>query len=251
MEDQALGGAGTYGGATGDGGDLARREPGANPGLRQQAKESVRDAREQVKTQVRERSDQAKESASRAVDDRTHTLSEGVSAVAAAFDAAASSLGERQQERLAGWTRELSDRARRIASYLDESDARGLVTDLEGTARQHPTAFVGTSFAAGLAAGRFLRASAHDDRASTSTGEAGFGNPGSGYGTTGSSVEATRTGLGDAGFGPTRTATDDAQTNGFDVNRGHVGTGGAAMASRAAGGAPSTNRESGGDGGAA
>ncbi|HUF11771.1 MAG TPA: hypothetical protein VMN78_01560 [Longimicrobiales bacterium] len=233
MEDQALNGAGGSGGATGDGGDLARREPGTDAGFKQQAKDSVRDARQQVKTQVRERTDQVKQSANRMVDERTHTLSESVNALAAAFDAAASSLGDRRQERLAGWTRDLSGRARRIATYLDQADTRGLVTDLEGTAREHPAAFVGTSFAAGLAAGRFLRASTRDDRSSATdrgvevefepdaalmadratseaAGSSGYGNSGTGYGTTGSGVAATRTGPGDVGFGPTRTGEGGA-----------------------------------------
>lgn len=237
MEDQALNGTAGGGGATSQVDDLARREPSAKPGLKQQAKDSVRDAREQVMTEVRDRKDQAKESATRMVDERKHTLSESMSALASAFDAAASSLGEENQQRLAEWTREFSGRARRISSYLEQNDTRGLVNDLEDTARENPTAFVGTSFAAGLAAGRFLRASARDGAEaaggySTSAprlsddgvGErgGGYGNPGTGFGTTGSSLHATRSGFGDAGFGPTRTSgpegdggfTDDGREGG-------------------------------------
>lgn len=277
MEDQALNGPTGGGGAMGDGDVLTRRDASANPGLKQQAKESVRDAREQVMTQVRDRTDEAKQGATRMVDERKRTLSGSMNALASAFDAAAASLGDGDQTRLAGWTRELSGRARRIASYLEEQDTRALVTDLEGTAREHPAAFVGTSFAAGLAAGRFLRASTRDDASAvngegigfefhpdaallpddtgagrdtafsgsgtstaTSGSTGGYGNPGTGLGTTGSSVGATRTGFGDAGFGPTRTASTETDASGLDVNRGHVGNGGAAMASRAAGGAAST-----------
>ena len=274
MENQTLNGPAGGGGAEGGGDDLVRREPGAKRGLKQQAKESVRDAREQVMTQVRDRKEEAKQSATRMVDERKRTLADSVSALAGAFDAAASSLGEENQQRLAQWTRELSGRARRIASYLEQNDTRGLVTDLEGTAREHPATFVGTSFAAGLAAGRFLRSSTRDQDATAGdqgvdfefhpdaalvaggTGESGgtqrfsdddtgnrgggYGNPGTGFGTTGSSLGATRTGFGDAGFGPTRTADADSTANGYDVNRGQVGTGGAAMASRAAGSAPAS-----------
>lgn len=274
MEDQALNGPAGVGGAMGDGDVLARRDASSNPGLKQQAKDTVRDAREQVMTEVRERKDEAKQSATRMVDKRTRTLSESMSALASAFDAAAASLGQENQDRLAGWTRELSGRARRMASYLEQQDARGLVNDLEGTAREHPATFVGTSFAAGLAAGRFLRSSSRDDATEqgvdfefhadpallsddtganraggfsatgtpTNTGASGgYGNPGAGFGTTGSAVGGTRTGLGDAGFGPTRTSDTETQKTGLDVNRGNVGnvsTGGAGMASRAAGSAP-------------
>ena len=190
----------------------------ANPGLRKQVTDSVREAREQVTTQVREHVGTAKDSATRMVDERKRTLTDSVQALASAFEAAATSLNDGNQARLADWTRELSGRARRIASYLEEQDTRGLVTDLEGTAKQNPTAFLGTSFAAGLAAGRFLRSSVratdtgalgdfHPDpaRVEPVTSGMGYGNPGSGYGTTGSAVGATRTGPGDAGFGPVHT----------------------------------------------
>ena len=274
-------------GAMGDGMGATQSGASANPGLKQQAMDSVRGAREQVMTQVRDRAGTAREGATRLVDERAKNLAGSVHALATAFEAAAASLTEGNQARLAELTRELSGRAHRIASYLEEKDTRGLMTDLEGTARQHPAAFLGTTFAAGLAAGRFLRSSTATDtgvpatteqgvdfefrpdaalladdaagysssgstgptgetfgsrigesesdtgyRAGGSTG--GYGNPGSGYGATGSSLGATRTGPGDAGFGPTRTES------GADELRagGHIGTGGAAMASRAAGSAP-------------
>lgn len=277
--DEARTGPGGGSGAMGDGADPTQSEVSANRGLRDRAKESVRDAREKAMTQVRERTDGARQSATRMVDERKRTLADSVHALASAFDAAANSLSEGQQSRLAEWTRELSGRAHRMASYLDEQDTRGLVSDLEDTARRNPTAFLGTTFAAGLAAGRFLRATQRtdtgieggadidfhpeaallaDDRPeatsfSASTGASssglsgtqglsatdreslggGYGNPGSGYGTTGSNVGATRSGLGDQGFGPTVTGT----TRGLS-GAGHIGTGGAALASRAAGSAP-------------
>ena len=239
-------------GAMGDGMGTTQSEASANPGLKQQTMDSVRGAREQVMTQVRERADTAREGATRMVDERKKTLAGSVQALATAFDAAAASLSDGNQTRLAELTRELSGRAQRIASYLEEQDTRGLVTDLEGTAREHPAAFLGTTFAAGLAAGRFLRSSTdtglpatteqgvdfefHPDAAllADDTTGGGYGNPGSGYGTTGSSIGATRTGPGDAGFGSTRT---ESGTGEYRAS-GHIGTGGAAMASRAAGSAP-------------
>lgn len=176
-------------GATGMG-DTTRSEPSANPGLKQQAIESVRDAREQV----RERAGAARDSATRMVDERKRTLAESVLALASAFDAAAASLSEGNQTRMADWSRELSGRAHRIAGYLEEQDTRGLVTDLEGTARQHPTAFLGSTFAAGLAAGRFLRSSS-----ATDTGLPATTDPGVGFG-----YEADDTLLpGETGYGST------------------------------------------------
>ena len=286
--DEARTGPGIGSGAMGDEADSTRSGASVNPGIRDRAIDSVREAREKAMTQVRERTDEARQSATRMVDERKRTLADSVHALASAFDAAATSLSEGQQARLAEWTRELSGRAHRMASYLEEQDTRGLVTDLEDQARRHPTAFLGTTFAAGLAAGRFLRASQRtesglagegsidlefhpdaallaDDRpeaasfggsttgytasdAGATTARSGsqglsatdreslgggYGNPGSGYGTTGSSVGATRSGLGDQGFGPTVTGSNRGLSG-----AGHIGTGGAALASRAAGSAP-------------
>ena len=291
--DEARTGPGGGSGAIGGGVDPTRSEASANPGLRDRAMESVREAREKAMTEVRERTDGARQSATRAVDERKRTLADSVHALASAFDAAANSLSDGQQNGLADWTRELSGRAHRMASYLEEQDTRALVNDLEDTARRHPTAFLGTTFAAGLAAGRFLRATQRSDTGAVdesgvdfdfhpdaalladdrpeaaSFGESttgytasgttafpggqaerngsfgvsatdreslggGYGNPGSGYGTTGSSVGATRSGRGDQGFGPTITGPNRGLSG-----AGHIGTGGAAMASRAAGSAPS------------
>lgn len=291
--DEARTGPGGGSGAMGDGVDPTQSGSAENTGLRDRARESVREARDRAMTQVRERTDGARQSATRMVDERKRTLADSVHALASAFDAAANSLSEGQQGRLADWTRELSGRAHRMASYLEEQDTRGLVNDLEDTARRHPTAFLGTTFAAGLAAGRFLRATQRtdtgvasegtvdfdfhpdaallaDDRpeaasfggstlgytasgAASTAGDStlgsggprglsatdresfggGYGNPGSGYGTTGSSVGATRSGLGDQGFGPTLTGRDRGLSG-----AGHVGTGGAALASRAPGSGP-------------
>ena len=162
--DEARSGPGWESGssAMGEGGAI-QSEVSANPGLRQQAMDTVRGAREQVTTQVRERAGTARDSATRMVDERKRTLADSVHALASAFDAAAASLSDGQQARMAEWSRELSGRAHRIASYLEQKDTRGLVNDLEGTAREHPTAFLGSTFAAGLAAGRFLRSSTRTD----------------------------------------------------------------------------------------
>lgn len=191
-------GAGTPGGTnTETTTDVARR-----------AKGSVREMRDDLKSQVREQTDRAKDSATRFASERKHTLAGTIEALATAFDSAASTLGERHEPRLADWTREISGRARRLASYLEENDTRGLVTDLEGSAREHPAAFVGSSFAAGVAAGRFLRSSSRTESAGRTDGNAtsGYGNTGSGYGTTGAAVGMTREAPTDAGFGPTETA---------------------------------------------
>jgi len=269
------------GNAMGDGGTATQGGASANPGLKQQAMDTVRGARERASTQLRERAESAREGATRMVDERKRTLADSVHALASAFDAAALSLSDGQQGRLADLTRELSGRAHRIATYLEEQDTRALVTDLEGTARQHPAAFLGTTFAAGLAAGRFLRSSTnthsgvpmttdqgvdfefHPDAAllADDSPEAGsFGGSTTGYtasGATGAlgTTGGTASGPGSTGatgetFGSRLNETDRSYSasgtgstgatpgGSTGATTGHIGTGGAAMASRAAGSAP-------------
>ncbi len=262
-------------GAMGDGADPTRGEASAN-GLRDRAKESVREAREKAMTQVRERTDGARQSATRMVDERKRTLADSVHALASAFDAAANSLSDGQQGRLAEWSRELSGRAHRMASYLEEQDTGALVSDLEDTARRHPAAFLGTTFAAGLAAGRFLRATQRTDTGSVPEGgvdfdfhpdaalladdrpeAASFGDSTTGYTASGtSSSERTSFGGGygnpGSGYGTTGSSVGATRSGPGDQGfgptltgsarglpgAGHIGTGGAGLASRAAGSAP-------------
>lgn len=247
MENETGAVTGGGGVATGGTGALHGTDGERTEDIARNAKGSVREMRDDLKSQVRERTDDAKHSVDRFATERKHTFAGTIEALATAFDSAASTLSEREERRLADWTREISGRARRLASYLEENDTRGLVTDLEGSAREHPAAFVGSSFAAGLAAGRFLRSSSRSDASERmkAAGEldlevelereatdslqgdtrptdpafgasgaagGGYGNTGTGYGTTGADVGMTREAPGDAGFGPTRTEPGPTHT---------------------------------------
>jgi hypothetical protein len=46
-----------------------------------------------------------------------------------------------------------------MSDYLEKENPDALMGDAERVARDHPVTFLGSSFAAGIAAGRFLRAS--------------------------------------------------------------------------------------------
>lgn len=80
-------------------------------------------------------------------------------ALAQALRAAGDSLRDQGQDRLAGWSGSAAGEVERVSSYLEHEDSRALMHDLEDMARRNPGAFIGLSFAAGLTAGRFLRAS--------------------------------------------------------------------------------------------
>src|SRR6185436_13634778 len=64
---------------------------------------------------------------------------------------------------IAHYTRLAADQIERAAAYVREHDLNQLRRDGEELARRHPAIFFGGMFVAGLAAARFLKASAERD----------------------------------------------------------------------------------------
>lgn len=119
------------------------------------AKDEVRD----LKVQGREVADQVKQAAEGAIDRRSTKLADGLDSVEQAMRVAADDLEREGQDWLADYTRRAAGQVERVTRYLHDEDAPAMLTDLEDMARKNPGTFLGTSFAAGLAAGRFLRSS--------------------------------------------------------------------------------------------
>ncbi|HVS03138.1 MAG TPA: hypothetical protein VMT16_10255 [Thermoanaerobaculia bacterium] len=91
--------------------------------------------------------------------DEADGKSEDSPALSQALAAAAGKLREGNEDALAralgGLARKLDD----LAGYLERRDPRRVAEDVERFARRHPELFLGSMFAVGLVAGRFLRAS--------------------------------------------------------------------------------------------
>lgn len=119
------------------------------------AKDEVRD----LKVQGREVADQVKQAAEGEIERRSTKLADGLDSVEQAMRVAAEDLERDGQEWLADYTRRAAGQVERVTRYLHDEDAPAMLTDLEDMARKNPGTFLGTSFAAGLAAGRFLRSS--------------------------------------------------------------------------------------------
>jgi len=119
------------------------------------AKEEARD----LKAQGREVADQVKHAAEGEIDRRSTKLADGLDSVGRAMRLAAEDLEGEGQDWLADYTRRAAGQVERMTRYLHAEDAPAMLTDLEDTARRNPGTFLGTSFAAGVAAGRFLRSS--------------------------------------------------------------------------------------------
>lgn len=142
---------------------LAAAETGSDAReLAGQAKAEAGRVADEVEQQVRERGEQIRDRVEAKADEGRSRAAETSDALAAAFRAAGESLRDRHEDRLSHFTDELAEQVDRFSGYLRDNDMRGLVEDLEDVARRNPTGFLGSTLAAGLMAGRFLRASGSD-----------------------------------------------------------------------------------------
>jgi ElaB/YqjD/DUF883 family membrane-anchored ribosome-binding protein len=114
---------------------------------KEQAGQAVGQARDQLRTQVDSRSTQA---------------GEQVSAQAGDIRTVAEQLREQGKDKPAQLAEQAADRAEKVGSYLQESDADRILNDVEDFARQRPWAVVAGGIALGFAASRFLKASSSD-----------------------------------------------------------------------------------------
>lgn len=135
-------------------------------GLESEVREQVAEAKTAVKQEVRElkahgkdAARQMKETAEKEIDKRSTQVADGLDSVVRAMYTAADELDGDGQDRLARYTRRAAGQVHRVTDYLHDEDAPAMLTDLEDMARANPGTFLGTSFAAGLALGRFLRSS--------------------------------------------------------------------------------------------
>lgn len=115
---------------------------------KQRVEDAARRARGAVESEVEKEAEHGRHAAAHRVD-----------TLARALRRAGDALESEGEEDLGRYGRETAERVERFGDYLDRRDVNGLVHDLEGTARSNPAAFIGSTFAAGLLLGRFLRSS--------------------------------------------------------------------------------------------
>jgi hypothetical protein len=141
---------------------------------------------------------------------------EGVDSVAQTIRRVSSEM-QTDQPQIANVAQTAADQAEALARYLRETDARQIISSVEGAARRQPILFLGGAFVLGLAASRFLKAATGNQNlpverqrsmyggssygstgyGSTGYGSTGYGSTGSsGYGSSAGSFEATGPGIG-------------------------------------------------------
>ena len=118
---------------------------------------------DQAKEKAQEAAGQAKEKAGSQlrsqVDQRSTDAGHRVGGIASDVRAVSQSLREQGKDQPAKLADQAADRAERLGSYLEESDADRILGDIEDFGRRQPWAVIAGGVALGLVASRFLKAS--------------------------------------------------------------------------------------------
>jgi hypothetical protein len=180
-----------------------------------------RSATHRVGEKVREIANTAQTKAGEQV--RTQ-LDSGKNRAATALRDVASSLMNPNAENpdaVSRYIRTAGDQVQRAADYLENSDVRRVVSDVERFARRQPALFLGGAFMVGLVAARVLKSSRRETRTEDEWNTSprydrersldSFREPSTNFG---SGVGATGAALGGAPLGDNDAAADDARTYG-------------------------------------
>jgi hypothetical protein len=118
---------------------------------------------DQAKEKAQEAAGQAKEKAGSQlrsqVDQRSTDAGHRVGGIASDVRAVGQSLREQGKDQPAKLAEQAADRAERLGSYLEQSDADRILGDIEDFGRRQPWAVIAGGVALGLVASRFLKAS--------------------------------------------------------------------------------------------
>ncbi len=147
---------------------------GADQGTTDQAKEKASQAAGAAKEQAQQAAGQAKGALRTQVDQRSTQAGEQVSTQASDIRTVAEKLREEGKDGPAKVAEQAADRMERVGSYLQESDADRILSDVEDFARRKPMAVMAGGIALGLVASRFLKASQSDRYRSSTAAQQRF-----------------------------------------------------------------------------
>jgi gas vesicle protein len=124
-----------------------------------QATDKAQEVAGQAKDKAQEAAGQAKGRVRDQVDERSTQAGEQVSTTASDIRNVGEQLREQGKDGPAKLAEQAADRAERVGSYLTESSADRILSDVEDFARKQPWAVVAGGLALGFAGSRFLKAS--------------------------------------------------------------------------------------------
>jgi hypothetical protein len=140
-------------------------EPSTTDQAKEKAQEAAAQAKQKAGSQLRSQ-----------VDQRSTDAGHRVGGIASDVRAVSESLREQGKDQPARLAEQAADRAERLGSYLKESDADRILSDVEDFGRRQPWAVIAGGVAIGLVASRFLKASSierYEKRTSTDRYETG------------------------------------------------------------------------------
>jgi ElaB/YqjD/DUF883 family membrane-anchored ribosome-binding protein len=126
------------------------------------AKDTARDIAGQAKDHAQAAAGQAKDTAIAQVDERSTQLGRQVASQADALDGVAEELRRQGKDGPAKLAEQAGERAKSLASYLEQADGESIVAAASNFAHENPAAAAAAGAAAGFVAGRVIKASQDD-----------------------------------------------------------------------------------------
>jgi ElaB/YqjD/DUF883 family membrane-anchored ribosome-binding protein len=146
-------------------------QPGATQQVADQAREQVQQGAQQAKGALRNQ-----------VDQRSTQAGQQISTQASDIRTVADQLREQGKEGPAKVAEQAAQRAEKLGSYFEQSDADRILGDVEDYARNNPWVVAAGGLAAGFLLSRFVKASTQQRQSSLGAGTAGgYVPPSTGY----------------------------------------------------------------------
>jgi hypothetical protein len=152
---------------------MADTPDGGSPGGAEQATEKAQQAMEMAQGKAKGAADQARGRLRGQVDQRSTQLGDQVASNAGDVRSVAEQLRGQGKDKPAEVVDQVAERGERLGSYLKQSDAEGILDDVEEFGRQRPWAVALGGLALGLAASRMLKASSRRRYESRMTARSG------------------------------------------------------------------------------
>ena len=135
----------------------------------ERAVEKGKETAEQGLEKAKEAAGEARGVAVRQLDERSTQVGKQATSVSESLRRLGSQLREEGQAQPAGLAEKAAEQAQRVGSYLEQGSGEQFVQDLEQFTRRRPWVVASGAFFVGIAASRFLKASA-ERRAETGNG---------------------------------------------------------------------------------
>ncbi len=216
----ASAGYGGYGTGTGDGGGAST--PPLDQ-IKQNAAQAFQQTKEKVGPAVSQVKDQAATQIQSTLSTQKDACANSLSGIAQAFRSTAENLRDNDQAPIGQYAETVAGWMDSATGYLNERDVNQVTRDVEDLARRQPAIFIGTTFAIGFLAARFLKSSAsraYDYRPSDSSYEGTIYAPGA-YG---SAIDVATPALPSSSSSASDNLATGTGTTGYGMDTG-LGTG--------------------------